>query len=356
MAKLIKVERNLYKDEVSGFLVWRESVDGEHFWKSTGEKTLGAARAKIKKYRMDVLGKEDPKRRRKEFRSIFKTLLEVQSSKAPSTLQMAKTQINGHLLPWFQANCPYLNIFEKQYIKLWSQYVSDQRNKTPGRKLEHDRRHLLMALRLAKSMQWVRRDFTKKDFPLKEFSSPIGRAISKQEWERLECAAKEVSPVLHLQVLLAYYMGMRLREILHLQRDEVDLERGEIKIAPERIKTRQPRVIPVPIHENVAAPISEALAACKGKFVFPSRLRNCVGAPFDYSRPQDDNAKPWRRALKIANVKCRFHDLRHTAITNMLAAGIPPLSVSQVTGAGLRVINRIYNHITDSVVDQIRRY
>jgi hypothetical protein len=40
----------------------------------------------------------------------------------------------------------------------------------------------------------------------------------------------------------------------------------------------------------------------------------------------------------------------------MLAAGIPPLSVSKVTGASVKVINDIYDHLNTNVVEKIKTY
>lgn len=40
----------------------------------------------------------------------------------------------------------------------------------------------------------------------------------------------------------------------------------------------------------------------------------------------------WEKAKKDANVECRFHDLRHTAISRMVDAGVPLPKAAKIVG------------------------
>src|ERR1700687_3790576 len=40
----------------------------------------------------------------------------------------------------------------------------------------------------------------------------------------------------------------------------------------------------------------------------------------------------WEAAKKRAGVKCRFHDLRHTAVSRMLDAAVPISKVAKIVG------------------------
>jgi integrase len=47
----------------------------------------------------------------------------------------------------------------------------------------------------------------------------------------------------------------------------------------------------------------------------------------DPTRPMAGWRTAWRTILKQADVKARFHDLRHTAVTTMAEAGLPDLTI-----------------------------
>jgi integrase len=60
----------------------------------------------------------------------------------------------------------------------------------------------------------------------------------------------------------------------------------------------------------------------------------------------------WMSAKARAGVDCRFHDLRHTAVTRLLEAGEPIAVVAEImgwsAGTAVRMAKR-YGHIGDSV-------
>jgi integrase len=52
----------------------------------------------------------------------------------------------------------------------------------------------------------------------------------------------------------------------------------------------------------------------------------------------------WLGACRRAGVAVRFHDLKHFACTQMLAAGVPVWEVAQRTGTSAATIERVYGH------------
>ncbi|HKZ53000.1 MAG TPA: tyrosine-type recombinase/integrase, partial [Candidatus Acidoferrales bacterium] len=68
----------------------------------------------------------------------------------------------------------------------------------------------------------------------------------------------------------------------------------------------------------------------------------------DPTRPLGRWKVAWETARAAAKVKCRFHDLRHTACTRMLEAGVPFSAVALVMGwspsAAVRMARR-YGHV-----------
>lgn len=286
---------------------------------------------------------------RHTFSEAFELLLKVQSPKAKNTYAQT-ANIVAHLKPWFDRKAPYLDDFENSFEECWAEYRADQalgpclRSGRP-RRLAHDRRYLVMALKRAQKKNWIKKSFSKTDFALNEAHEPIGKYVDDICVIKL-LKALDRHPKTQLQVMMALTMGMRLSEILKLRKDELNLERREITLDPNRLKTRRPRKVAIPIANTVYAPLVSQYDLTASSFVFPMER--------DPNRAQSDNRHWWTLARKDAGVKCRFHDLRHTAITNAIAAGIPAEWVTQVFGATPQVISRVYAHLREDDKEQFR--
>src|SRR5690606_6336722 len=100
--------------------------------------------------------------------------------------------------------------------------------------------------------------------------------------------------------------------------------------------------------------LKKAAEEAKGEYIFPKIETRKKGAPIDWNKPQSTHKRAWTKTRKDAGVQCRFHDLRHTCITNALDAGMPPLMASKIFGASLATINRIYDHLKEKRKGQFR--
>jgi integrase len=70
----------------------------------------------------------------------------------------------------------------------------------------------------------------------------------------------------------------------------------------------------------------------------------------DPTKPMGSWKKAWNSACAKAKVKCRFHDLRHTAVTRMLEGGVPFNTVAVILGwsaSNTVLMIRKYNHLFD---------
>jgi len=140
-------------------------------------------------------------------------------------------------------------------------------------------------------------------------------------------------------VTFAYLSGWRRGEILGLTWREVDRTRGLITLPAERSKNREPRELP----------LSPALAQLIEKR-WQARLVDSPNGPkvcdllFHRSgQPVLDFRGAWRKACKaIGKPDLLVHDLRRSAVTNLIRAGV-----------GEQVAMRISGHRTPSV---FRRY
>ena len=107
----------------------------------------------------------------------------------------------------------------------------------------------------------------------------------------------KIGPSTAAAIRLLLFTGCRLREILHLKWDQVDLERGLLFLADS--KTGRKTVI-------LNAP---ALAVLTGL----GQLGSYVVPGEDPERPRADLKRPWEAVAKRAGLEgVRLHDLRHT--------------------------------------------
>jgi integrase len=92
-------------------------------------------------------------------------------------------------------------------------------------------------------------------------------------------------------------------------------------------------------------------------FCFPSEKYGQNGAPYrlDVAKPTGSFKEAWEGARKRAAIKCRFHDLRHTACTRLLEGGVPFSVLAQIMGwsasATVSMAKR-YGHIGDASLRQ----
>jgi len=333
-----------------GTYYFRGTVSGQFIEKSLKTNKIGLAKEEADKIRKEP---EMAKRQKYSFDQLFDDLLDVQRPKSKGTYENTKYSIQ-HLRPWFNQHCPEIASFEKYYKKLWAKYKLDQQIETPGRLLQHDRRYLIQALRLGYTSGDVKRYFEGKDLELTIVKKALGRPpIDKNDILALLDWCKS-EPKFYLQLLMAWTMGMRKSEILHLQKQEIDLIHKEINLDPFRIKTRMQRKVSIPVPASVFPLLKKAYDDAQGPYIFPRIIRNKPGRPVNWSQPQQDNKYFWKKAKKALGVVARFHDTRHVAITDQLAAGLPKGSASQIFGATPETIDQIYNHLKTETSQQFR--
>lgn len=197
-----------------------------------------------------------------------------------------------------------------------------------------------------------------------------GRNLSAEEETALVQASEEVGSLLFRTVFVtALYTAARKSTILKLQWERVSFQRRSITIGKD--KTRHGSGRSVPMSDNVF----EALSAWAELFpdrtgtdyVFPFTLSNMAstGPDFDPSRPAADIQRQWHevrvRAAAILTgnesadrMDFRFHDLRHTAISRMFAAGVPLQVVAKLVGWGPQQAAEMAHRYSHFFVDQLR--
>ena len=137
----------------------------------------------------------------------------------------------------------------------------------------------------------------------------------------LEATKVSDNPYLHSVVLVALNTGMRLREVLNLEWNDLNFHHNEITV--RNTKSGSDRRVSISV--NLREVLVELPSMGKSAYVFPN--------------PKTDEPYKWltRRsfstALKRAGIgKMRFHDLRHTAATYMVRGGIDLVTVKELLG------------------------
>ena len=134
-------------------------------------------------------------------------------------------------------------------------------------------------------------------------------------------------------VTFAYKTGWRLREITGLTWDRVDLGLGIVRLEAGETKNKEARTLSLDL---------ELRAVLKDQFT-----GRHLGCPFVFHRDGQrikDFRGSWFTACKKARVKARlFHDLRRTAVRNMVRAGVPERVAMTISGHKTRTVFDRYN-------------
>jgi integrase len=206
----------------------------------------------------------------------------------------------------------------------------------------------------------------------------VGHAITPEEEAALLTACLQSRcRCLYVAVMLALNTGMRYSEIRLLSWRQMDFAARILTVGKSKSPTGTGRAIPLnarirSVLEMWATQFPDRQPA---HFVFPREKYGAAGredsfgfnaGPVIYdtdpTRPIGDWKEAWEKAKERAGtilftkaecdqseaLKCRFHDLRHTAVTRLLEAGIPYPVVGSIMGwsaaTAIRMAKR-YGHI-----------
>lgn len=150
---------------------------------------------------------------------------------------------------------------------------------------------------------------------------------------------------------LAYWSGWRVRsEILTLEWRQVDLVHAIIRLEPETTKNREGREFRyAPI-----APVVEALETAAAARDAAKRAGHIVPLVFHTGggQPIGDFRVVWRDACAAAGVPGRIpHDLRRTAVRNLVRAGVSEKVAMRITGHKTRAVFDRYDIVAPADLD-----
>ncbi len=134
-----------------------------------------------------------------------------------------------------------------------------------------------------------------------------------------------------IPALIGYWTGLRKGEILSLQWEKVDLDRGVIRKEPGTTKNQEGREVPlVPeVHEVLM----------KWRQITLKNYPYCTWVCHFKGQRMKDFRTAWKNTCKRIGIKDRrFHDFRRSAVRNMVQAGIPEIVAMKITGHKTRNI------------------
>ena len=156
------------------------------------------------------------------------------------------------------------------------------------------------------------------------------RYLEKEEITRL---VANCSPELRPIVVLAVNTGMRRGEILNLKWRDIDFKRDVICL----LETKSDEKREVPMNEAVKDALIKVRKNPKSPYVF------C----YKNGEPVKDIRKTFWTALKKSDIKdFRFHDLRHSAASHLVMAGIDLNTVREILGHKTIEMTLRYAHLS----------
>jgi len=174
------------------------------------------------------------------------------------------------------------------------------------------------------------------------------------ELEQYRAVLSHLAPDLRPVVSFAYISGWRIAsEVLPLEWRQVDFDAGEVRLDAGTTKNGEGRVFPMTTELRRLLKSQEAerdqLKKANGivRWVFWRMVAEGRGGE---KKPQPiiSLAKAWKTACRRAGCPGRLlHDLRRTAVRNLVRAGIPERVAMTMTGHKTRSVFERYNIVSD---------
>jgi integrase len=197
--------------------------------------------------------------------------------------------------------------------------------------------------------------------PLKEGRKGPGIALTSEEERRLfeTAASKPLWEAVYLAGVIAVNTTARGCELKGLRLQDVDFVTDTLWVRRESTKT-DAGCRDIPLNEVAKWALmrlmrrAELLGATQpDHYLFPAyRFRytktnaKASGSGYDPNAPMRTWRTAWRSLKKTAGLpNLRFHDLRHTSITNLAEAGVPDHVLMSISGHISPEMIRHYSHI-----------
>jgi integrase len=187
------------------------------------------------------------------------------------------------------------------------------------------------------------------------------RKIESPTREQVDAVIAAASETVRGPLLVAATSGLRRGEVFGLRWDDLDFDRRLIRV---RSSNQDGQIV----RPKTAA--GERLVPMFGSLrlvLLQERARSAFKAPDDFVFPGETgeprSPNGWLKweyypTLKRAGVKFRYHDLRHFAVSQLIAQGANILQIARIAGhADPSITLRVYSHLlSDGLAEAALRY
>jgi integrase len=175
-----------------------------------------------------------------------------------------------------------------------------------------------------------------------------GKAYKPGEKAAMLAAAKAaLSPAIYPALMLALNTGKRDAEIRHLQWERLDLSKAVLTVGDSKTEAGEGRTIP--LNSALLEAMIEYAKWYTSRFgtiqsewyVFPFGSPR----PKDPTRPMVTLKTSWSNVRKKAGVSGRWHDNRHTLVTDLAEGGAGDETIRNIAGHVSKQMLKHYSHI-----------
>ena len=216
------------------------------------------------------------------------------------------------------------------------------RNKTPRTNSTLNHELAMLKAMLNKAVAWglLEKNAAAK---VKSLPEPKGRTrfLSVEEvTPLLKAASRHLRPIL----ICALETGMRGGEILKLRWSDVDMKNSMIFL----LETKNGKARHVPMSNRLRATLAALPRRLGTDYVFTGSIQKTPagnGRKRPLNQPIGKVGEPFHD-VRTAFENFRFHDLRHTAASHMIMAGVPFRTVGEILGHTTTAMTERYSHLT----------
>src|ERR1700747_1600569 len=306
-------------------------------------------RDRLEKIRQGLCCETPP--RKVTFQMLVEDLLADYAINRRHTIGDAKSRIENHLRPFFGNYLAAAITTEKAREYLLLRRAEGAADGTLTNELAVLKRLLSLASRATPPkvarvpyIQMPTNDNVRKGF------------IEHEGYTQLLAALPEyLRPV----VTMAYHTGMRRGEIMALRWEDVDILNGLVRLTVGETKNGEGRVIPLgdDLLESLKSQLHLRNTAAPDCPLVFFRIIKTKENPVPSWVPIGDFRKVWETACAKCGLAGRiFHDLRRSAVRNLIRAGVQERGARRTSGHKTRSVFDRYNIISEhDLTDAVRK-
>ena len=305
-----------------------------------------------------TVAKDAEKQRRRELEAGFNNITEARQQRISSLREIIDEYLDGYRLRYKSATFADYALGHvsrllgsKLIVDIDESYVlryqeSRLREGAAPKSINEEVRFLLKML--GDSGEVIRSRLRKNKQLKLPVQNGIGKAFNYTETESLRAQArKSKSPHIYTAFVLARNAALRDSEIKTLTWGQIDLEAKFLRVGKAKTDAGEGRTIP--LNSELYDTLIQYRAWYAERFgnIQDEWYLFAFGRPMpsDPTRHVTSLKTAWNSIRKNAKVKGRWHDNRHTLITELAESGAGDETIMQIAGHVSRKMLRHYSHI-----------